>query len=203
MAELYRPPGRTEGQPIVEVRTPVINRLGRPQVDYNLLEELFYQELEVPEHIVPTVRLYGRTGKTVSGFHVPFSRTIHIDAVKCVEDSPTRITESLLHQAEHLADSANDKLRTTWETAVYPGGVAAWEPTARSLVDTWAELIPDTLPLAKAGAKFVAPAVSALGAAWFYHQHIDPREERALEAEEDTARVRKYRGAIVFNANRR
>lgn len=174
--------GWSKGQPNVLVTGPVIERLGMPYVNYDSLHQFLTDDLGIPYDQKTDIKLFGRSGNSpLGGFHVPYTRTIHVNAPLAEKEyvysgGTMRI---LAHEARHLSDSTNRRALT------------AVEVLAR-----WASY--------KAGYEFVAamPYISGLAiyggfkARSIYYKH-EPAEKRA-RAEEVKPSTVDHSNDILF-----
>jgi hypothetical protein len=190
MKELHIPEGRRAKQPIVEVKPSVIKRLGEPKVDYEQLDALFRRELGVDNAIIPTIRLYGRrVNPWLGGFQVPYTHTIHVQAVaaehKKLELGDASSTMAVVtHEGQHLSDAINHKMRTVGEIAlrevVWLTGISIGVACA--------------LPYPKPLNYVIIPTMTLLIHQLYYG--IDPNEQRAREK---TKLIHNdYKDAITF-----
>lgn len=118
-----RPEGHEPGHPEVYVRHRVINKLGMPEVNYDGLAELLHNDVGVPTDITPKVKLYSdglpkaaNFVGALEGFHIPYTKTIHVDPVRAEAYKYSGGTMAVIaHEAQHLADSHNHKVRSLGE----------------------------------------------------------------------------------------
>lgn len=177
------PDGRTQGQPEVLVAKNVVDRLGMPEVDYDSLHQFMTDELGVPYDDPTNIKLYGR-GKNSSllGFHVPYTRTVHVNAPATEHRFMTTggTMRVVAHEGRHRADSTNRKLVTAAELA------GRW--TSYKVGFEVTEAIPYLAPLAVFG---------ALKTRGLYYRHVAPEEKRARKQEVDPSTL-AHEGDILF-----
>jgi len=184
---IYRPKGRKGNQPIVEIRSTVLRRIGPPQItNYEKLDKLFRDELGVPDTAVPRIRLYGRRRNAmIGGYHrKSSSHTIHANAVTA-NGRPDGVMRTVIHEGKHLSDSINHQVlynvskvfKWTVPRAVAAGGLAI------SLAGMSPELV---IPLI---------AASFIPLKMLTYQ-LNPIEIRARMAERKL--IRGYKDAIKF-----
>ncbi len=121
-----RPEGYEPGHPEVFVRHRVINKLGMPEVNYDGLAELLHNDIGVPTDINPKIKLYSDGLPKVAswvvsleGFHLPYTKTIHVDPINAEASRHAGGTMGLLaHEAQHLADSHTHKVRSAGDIAL-------------------------------------------------------------------------------------
>jgi hypothetical protein len=163
------PDGRGQGQPEVLVAGNVVDRLGMPEVDYDSLHQFMTDELGVPYDSVTTVKLFGRWKESgLLGFHVPYTRTIHVNAPasEYLFADTGGTMRVIAHEGRHRSDSTNRRMLTAAEIA------GRWASYKFGYEVT--EAIPYMAPLAVFG---------ALKTRGLYYRHVAPEEKRARKQE--------------------
>ncbi len=163
------PDGRAHGQPEVLVAGNVVDKIGMPEVDYDSLHQFMTDELGVPYDSVTTVKLYGRWKESgILGFHVPYTRTIHVNAPASEHlFADTGGTMRVIaHEGRHRSDSTNRRMLTAAEIA------GRWASYKVGYEIT--EAIPYLAPVAVFG---------ALKTRGLYYRHVAPEEKRARKQE--------------------
>lgn len=180
-----RPDGWSSGYPEVLVRDSVAKKLGMPVVDYESLGKFLCDDVGVSSDQRTTIKLYGRTAIAVPvGFHVPYTRTVHVNALAAEElyGQSGGTMHVLAHEAKHRADTASHKTRTGLELAArtaafaVPYNVIAEAP---GINNPWISFF------------------GALAARIYYNRSVDPLEKRAYRMGDDPS-VRKHEADIVF-----
>lgn len=181
LRDYERPEGWVPGSPEVLVAPKPIEQLGMPEVNYDSLHQFFTDNLEIPYDQKTSVRLYGRTPNSpLLGFHVPYTRTIHVNAPA----AENRYAGSggtmrvVAHEARHRSDSTNRKALTAVEVGARYASFKLGYEIVHALPYVW--------PLAFYGG-FKARQI------WYKHE---PAEKRA-RAEEAPA-TWDHRGDILF-----
>lgn len=205
MAEryIYRPEGRKPGQPDVRIKGSVVEKLGDPHVDFEALDNLFHGEFDIPEKIVPKIRIYGRTEiAPLLGFYMPFTHTIHVQAPSSddhgydnkyvkIPFGSNLIMSTILHEGQHLADHINHPVTSAAQLAVrtslYPIGLKIGRQIGREL-DQIVPLVPSIL----------GGAVPYWLRFNLYYKH-EPLELRARQAQSNDELLKKYQDAIRFS----
>ena len=114
-----KPDGWSKGQPEVLVAKNVIKKLGVPVVNYDTLHH-FITDVGVPYDDKTTIKLFGRSGNSmVGGWHLPYTRTVHVNAVVAEKRHPFDggTMRFLAHELRHRSDSTNRKAFTAVEFA--------------------------------------------------------------------------------------
>lgn len=177
------PEGRTYGQPEVLVAKSTVEKLGMPEVNYDSLHQFMTDDLGIPYEDKTSIRLYGRSNMMgLLGFHVPYTRTIHVNAVgsESVYVTTGGTMRVVAHEGRHRSDSTNRKLVTAAELA------GRW--ASLKLGIEVVEAIPHMAPLALYG------GIKTHG---LYYRHIAPEEKRARKQEIDDSTM-KHANDILF-----
>ncbi len=118
MKEFFIPEGHREGLPKVTVSRKVVEILGSVSVDYDGLNELYHEDLQVPKRAVPHLVLRPLKGRYLGQYDLMNGRSL-IDPVKIIRHKGSNaIIESLLHEARHQADFINHPILSLGDIAV-------------------------------------------------------------------------------------
>jgi hypothetical protein len=177
-----KPEGWTKGDPEVLVTSFAASRLGVPVVNYDSLHQFLTDDLGISYDEKTTIKLYGAFKRSrMLGFHIPYTRTIHANAVAAEErfihqGGTMRI---VAHEGTHRTDSSNTKVRTAIEMgarlAIFKAGY---------------DLAPH-LPLLEA-----SPGIAAIMSRLAYYA-VEPPEIRARRMEKSQATI-EHEQDILF-----
>lgn len=182
-----KPDGWTQGQPEVLVAPFTSYLLGEPVVNYDSLHQYLTDDLGIPYDEKTTIKLFGGFEKSpLGGFHIPYTHTIHVNAVVAehhhVHDGGTM--RIVAHEANHRADSSQAKTRTAIEVA------ARW--ASYKVGFEVSELLPVLTH---------APEVAALLSRLIYYE-VEPPEIRARRAEKSNALIEHEKDILFPKADR-
>ncbi len=169
-----KPDGWTRGAPEVLVAPLALHVLGEPAVNYESLHKYLTDDLGIPYGERTTIKLFGGFDRSaLGGFHIPFTRTLHVNAVSAehrhVHDGGTM--RIVAHEAKHRADSSQAKMRTAIELA------ARWASYKIGYE------VSSLLPVLDQ-----SPEVAALIGRFLYYE-VEPPEIRARRAEKSDALI--------------
>lgn len=177
-----KPEGWTKGDPEVLVTSSAASELGVPVVNYDSLHQFLTDDIGIAYNERTTIKLYGFFDRSrILGFHAPYTRTIHANAVASeerfiYEGGTMRV---VAHEANHRADSSNARVRTAIEIAArwasYKGGLE----------------LAHHLPLLEA-----SPAITAIMTRLAYYE-VEPPEKRAKRMERSQATL-EHEQDILF-----
>lgn len=165
-----RPEGWSKGQPEVLVANNVIKKLGEPAVNYEGLHEYLTDNLGLPYKDKTFIKLYGRARHSIlGGYHVPFTRSLHVNAVTAenLYGHSGGTMALVAHEAKHRVDSRNHRVKTAAEVA------ARWASYKVGL-----DLAPHLPELSH------APIVGGILARQLYYK-FEPPEIRARKEQRD------------------
>ncbi len=181
-----RPEGRRPGDPIVEIRWSVVEKLGNPLVDYPTLKEFVHDRLHIPDKTPVRIRMYGRSSwSLLGGFYLPFARTVHVQPVTTLNATEeAKPNQALAHELKHLADAKNRPALTVAEMGF-----------------RWGFVKGSVVGAAYLGARYgvdIPTLATALVARRFHYGKLDPTEMRARKVEHNSRLVGELDGAIMF-----
>lgn len=200
-------------RPTVRVRDEVREQIGNPSIDFDGLAEMYYGDLGLPRDIQPKLDLRELKNKAMYGYHVPLTRTVHVDPIKCTDIGATHpLHEVILHESKHLLDSVKHPVGAVAGSAARMGVLAGGTYlTYRAMKNG---VLPD-IGTAVQNFTGLDGAVGDVGAAYIdfimlsygiggklasrlYYQYLDMAEISARRVQNDEALQRKYSRVIDF-----
>jgi hypothetical protein len=187
------------GLPRVELNEYVAATLGMPEVQFDGLDELFGEELALPQEKFPAVALVGSPHTATSDQLARYKKReqrVEIDAIAIQtgfpeEERNRNLTEALAHESYHHMDAVNHPLRTRFEN---------WGPAdlsvAAATIGTTVETIPLFWSMIIVGGALVAGKTVTLSE-WYYRNN--PYEKRAIAFATRSDIAAKYGSIIRFD----
>lgn len=192
---MHAPEGWEQGLPRVTVSDATVRFLGKPTVNYALLEEFFREGFDLPEGLTPTVRIYGSSPyqaySLVRGTYPPFSTTIAANAPRAIaKHGPNGVMRTVARFTQGVSDCYDHLARMACEA----GQRAVIAKTGALAILGCADIVvPHLAPLVAIAA--------APGAALTYRKTISPAHRRRRAAEHDDELFAHYGSAITFGSD--
>jgi len=168
----------------VQMSSEAIDELGEPSVNYDGLQDLFYDHFGVAPETPVTTDLYAGS-RFRNGYCNPFAPdTMHINITTTEQKGLT--TAAILHEGKHLADRNNQPARYLGLTALRVCvGVGALAPSYLMAIDSNVAALSLVMPI-------------GMMLSHLYNTGIDPLEVAALREGEDAKLLERYADLIVF-----
>lgn len=191
MKEFVIPDGYKPGMPLYEVAQSVIDEQGPMVVNYDGLEELYYEDLGVPRDHTPHVRWRRLPAKRIIGAFNVVTKKTNIDPAKAYrllgDNGPLEV---VLHEGEHLSFRLNHPVRLLGVKLSLAGVLGAGTIAG---VAAGVEILPVQNSIAEPIGAF-----AGLGAANTLFYRYGPTERSARLVQRDEQLLQKYASVIDF-----
>ena len=115
MSEFVIPEGYRKGYPRIQVNEELLNQCSFLEVNYEGLQEMYHEDLEVPRSVTPQLRLSAEEEIFYGRFY-PFSRKMDAYPLNIHRDQRKGgLAGVILHEGQHLADFSNHPVKSLTE----------------------------------------------------------------------------------------